>query len=180
MCIGLLMYNEDMKLVIAPGNSARHKEWAEKLRDYFLDTYDEVYVHYYRHWERNEPEADVEYEITALQEKVGDESVDVIAKSIGTVILSFAIHQGAIKPHISLLLGVPFKILSERNYDLPNLLSNYNTISVVQNSSDPMGSFADVREYFSDLAHIKVYEHEGDTHDYLDFQQMKDILIPHG
>ncbi len=160
-----------MNALLLPGNSSRHREWSENLKQAIATHFQHTVIQYYRHWQTGGDKADIENEITIAQAVAGElDSYIIIAKSIGTVIAVKGTAEGILKPTKLILLGIP--INGDISKDLFSVWLHQLDVEVVivQNSNDPLGSFSDVRAAFRGRGEkITFVELPGDTHDYLDF-----------
>lgn len=166
-----------MNALLLPGNSPRHQAWIEELRTAVMPRFQQTLTLHYRHWQSGEPEADVDYEL-GVAEALADnlDQFVIIAKSIGTAIASDGVSKGALKPKKLILLGLPISssYASERYKDwFDNIAID---ILIAQNTNDPLGSFADVKQAFEKLQNVSLVELPGNTHDYLDFEAIKKLI----
>ena len=97
-----------MNALLLPGNSPRHVEWIEKLKLALVPHFQLIEAQHYRHWQRGEENADVDYEIGVAQKKASElNPYIVVAKSIGTVVAAKGTAEGKLQPDKLILLGVP-------------------------------------------------------------------------
>ena len=167
-----------MNVLLLPGNSSRHGEWIENLKLAVSPYFQRTVTQHYRHWQTGVEMADVDYEIGISQEKVRAlEPFCIIAKSIGTAIATKGTATGAFKPERLILLGVPINGAVSKDL-LKRWLDEINIpIIIVQNTSDPLGSFAEVKAAFDRAAeNVSFVELPGETHDYLDFKAIAKMI----
>lgn len=167
-----------MNALLLPGNSKRHAEWAQALNEALVPYCDSVHTQQYRHWQTGEDRADVDYEIGVAQTKAKDLSpYVVIAKSIGTVIAAEGTANGALHPEKLILMGIPIKGGASTESFRAWLRETNIPITIIQNTSDPLGTFLEAKNAFDDLGvHISFAELPGDTHDYLDFNAVAKLI----
>ena len=70
-----------MKTIILPGYSPHNKEWAEDMKKQ-MELGHDVIVHNWRHWTKGS--FSLKREIEKIKEEIGDEKVNILAKSVGT------------------------------------------------------------------------------------------------
>lgn len=167
-----------MNALLLPGNSSRHGEWVENLRFAMAAHFQSTETQHYRHWHTDEENADIEYEIGVAQSKMsGLEPCIIIAKSIGAAISLKGAADGRLKPEKLILLGVPINGTVPGELFAKWLGEISLPIVIVQNTGDPLGSFADVRALFADKGdNISFLELPGETHDYLDFEAISKLI----
>ncbi len=162
-----------MNILLLPGNSPRHKSWAEDFKSSLLPTPNigSVIAQHYAHWRNGEEFADTDHELliaTASARELG--TYAIIAKSIGTAIALEGIAQGKLQPTQLILLGIPINgTIASETYR--NWLKGVTIPTIImQNTKDPYGSFAELQALIEPgQTNISLIETEGDTHDYLDF-----------
>jgi hypothetical protein len=162
-----------MNALLLPGNSSRHGEWIENLKLAIADRFERVETQHYQHWQSGGDKADIEYEISVAQSKVELlKPYIIIAKSIGTAISVKGVADGKLKPKKLILLGMqPFDHFSEwlQKIDIE--------IVIIQNTNDPLGSFAEIKAAFTGKSKsLKFVELPGETHDYLDFDAIAKLI----
>ena len=170
-----------MNALILPGMSPRHQEWVRQVAAVMQAHCDEVRWVEYAHW-LNGGEMDLEAEIMAANDKaVGLNDYVIIAKSIGTVMATLGIARGTLSPTRCVFMGFPLKV----THDLPQAdelaaaLPGLPPTAFVHNQNDPIGSAEATREYIAVRAPAD-YEFivtPGDTHTYVDFDQMVQLAL---
>lgn len=160
-----------MDVLILGGQSPRHQAWVRQVAEALRPHFDQVQFLDYRHWQEDVP-VDLEYEISQasyLAAELGEEYI-IVAKSLGTMVTVHGNALGLLRPARCIFLGVPLKALDELA-DMPEGLKRLPPTVFVQNTHDPLGSFAEVKAYV--VAHgnaqARCIETSGDTHDYIDF-----------
>lgn len=161
-----------MNAYLLPGNSLRHREWVENFKRVVNHQFDTVTTQHYKHWQTGGSQADVAHEIDVASAAAQTLSpYTLIAKSIGTVIAINGTSGGALHPDKIILLGIPLNGSVDREVFTANLQRLSCPVTIIQNTSDPFGSFEEVHTAFENApANVTFVEFEGDTHDYLDFQ----------
>lgn len=167
-----------MNALLLPGNSTRHAEWIEQLADALSPYFDTTKTQHYRHWKTGEQAADVAYEISAAKDNAAQlEPYCIIAKSIGCVIAAKGTADGLLHPEKLILLGVPINGGAPREAFAKFLRTISVPVVIIQNTSDPLGSFDNVKIAFENVGnHISFVEMPGDTHDYIDFESIAKLV----
>ncbi len=155
-----------MKTLILPGFSLGNKKWAEELG--ILDK--EIW--YWPHWESGN-EADFVAEVQA--EKIINVLTDpvyIIAKSVGTLVTMMILKSKAILVSKLILNGIPLIGLLDKQ-EARNLyiagLSKYETekLMVIQNQSDPWGSYYDVKNFLKQInPNVNIISKPREDHSY--------------
>ncbi len=172
------------KLLILPGNSQRNKAWGEACAQYFLDWFDVVYVQNYNHWSTGEQRIDFEAEIEKIEITVDDNQNEagdwyVFAKSVGSLLALEAFADGAIDPKKAVLFGMPLDMAAKDIYAEDwSALQEFTVPSMAfHNIDDPTTSHdftvAKLQQYGS---YFTIVSTEGDTHDYLDFNDYESYI----
>ncbi len=179
-----------MKTIILPGYSLSNREWAEEVKRK-LGEKNKAFVHEWKHWATGEQkDFSVEGEAKKILSEVGSGSVNIIAKSIGTLVAatllnkqSLASSAGKIAPQINklILCGIPSafikdnKLEDESYFGLKKL--SPDKVVVFQNEKDPLASFEKIKEMFSKIdPQIKVIEKDREDHDYPFYSDFEKIL----
>lgn len=166
-----------MNALILGGQSPRHYDWVRRVAEALKPHLNEVQFLDYRHWQNDAP-VDLEYEISQASRLVtgmGNEYV-IVAKSLGTMVATHGDALGLLHPSRCVFLGLPLKAFDELP-DMPEGLKRLPPTVFVQNTRDPLGSFADVQTYVAahSNAEARCLETPGDTHDYADFTLITEL-----
>ncbi len=163
-----------MDLLLLSGNSKRGKDWLKKVDAYLSPQFKKTYRHDYAHWNRGEPEIDLDLELQRLSIITKNlSSYMIFAKSAGTVLASKAVALDTLRPKSCLFVGLPLKMIHGQNLPFKKWLGSVNIpIIILQHTSDPFGSFQEVKQYVKAVNqdNIIVNELPGDSHDYSEFQ----------
>lgn len=169
-----------MNLLLLSGNSKRGKAWLEQVDSALAPQFDKTHRHDYLHWKNNEPEIDLDKEITLLTDAVKDlQPYMVFAKSAGSVLACKAIFMGTLQPESCLFVGFPMRMIENNNSPVDKWLKATNfPITILQHDSDPLGSYQEVERYFTHTNRHNVTIHmlPGATHDYLEFEIFTELL----
>lgn len=167
-----------MNVLILGGNSKRHKAWVREVAVHLKDNFDEVQIHDYQHWQKDEREADVEFEVTAAATTAKDlGEYIIVAKSIGTVIALNAIAAHKLIPVACLFIGTPLSVIKEKYPNLKTLYSKLPPTTFLHNTQDPLGNSDDLKEFLSAHCHAKwnLIAVKDSTHDYTNFSTIRDL-----
>ncbi|MDP1625053.1 MAG: hypothetical protein Q8L64_04760 [bacterium] len=156
-----------MKILILPGASDSNKAWA----DAFVNQGYEVHSFYYDHWGK-EKMFDFSSESKKLSNLDGSwKNCFVVAKSIGSLLTVYAVHNKIISPIGATFMGFPSNLDGEKDaaltINLKKWLSDYLVDThIIQNEHDPVTSFNEAREYLKEFKVFRVEKIPGDTHKY--------------
>ena len=155
-----------MKTVILPGYSPHNRDWAEEVAKK-LHLGHEVMVHYWKHWKMG-GSLSFKYEIEKIIEKVGNDELNFIAKSVGTGVLAQFLMRKTNKINKMILCGIPSirpenaEMFRRAFEDIPA-----GNIVVFQNIKDPFATYEEVKEFVGGVnPDIKVIGKPAHTHDY--------------
>ncbi len=162
-----------MKTIIVPGYSHKNKDWAEEV----LKQIPESEIYEWKHWSDINVRFNAKEEAQNIKNRVGDEPVNIIAKSIGTLVVSILLKN--LKVEKIIFCGIPINDINEDDKWNYKVLSDVdaNKVIVFQNTDDEHGSFVEVRKFLSQInPNIKIVEKPGKTHDYPYFEEFKEFL----
>lgn len=166
-----------MDTLIIPGFSLKNKDWAEEVQKN-LDPIN-IRIHYWSHWETGQAEdswIDKETKKIINRENL---TINVIAKSIGTLA---AMKILKLRPKLInkiILCGIPlndFHPGDESVYEVLKLLDEKN-ILCIQNENDNHGTFFDVEKFVHAInPNIKIISKSRSDHDYPYFEDFAEFL----
>ena len=168
-----------MKILLLGGQSPRHYDWVREVREVLEEAGNEVVLHDYAHWLRDEPTIDFMAELNAVstiaQEIEGD--YIIVAKSIGTVLTAVGTMRGLLAPKACLLLGFPLQSFKD-DEDVATAIGALPLSIFVQNTDDPLGSYDELTDYLRPLAPATTVTVPlpGKTHDYMDFMLIAELV----
>ena len=173
-----------MNLILMSGNSLRNRDWIYQVEKALKPLFSQTYVNVYDHWAKSQPMADIQLEADKLAKLANsmDREYTIFAKSIGSVITLQDIAEAKIKPAYLVITGLPLNLVDELNLPLEQWLLYTRDIPtlIIQNSKDPVGSFARLSNYVTaDHTHtsLNLVEIAGnDTHDYDDLANLKSLV----
>lgn len=156
-----------MKTIILPGFSPGNKDWAEEIKSQ-LNLSHPVLVHYWKHWETGTSNLSVKYEVSEIIKEIGKEDVNILAKSVGTMVSMHLLDKlkGQVKKIV--FCGVPS--VSEQRLKLyKKALSGFPSEKIVcyQNEKDPWANFSEVKTFLGKInPKIRVIKKERKDHHY--------------
>jgi predicted alpha/beta-hydrolase family hydrolase len=141
-----------MKTLILPGFSVKNKEWAQDLAKK-LDLGHEVEVVFWRHWQKGGSLA-LNYEMEKIKNKIGDDEVNLIAKSVGSrvTVNLIPLLKGRIEKVV--FCGIPFRGFGdETKTKFRKALASFPTKNIIcfQNERDPFGNYQTVAEFIHSI-----------------------------
>lgn len=153
-----------MKTIILPGYSPRNKDWTEEVKKNLPGK--NALAHDWEHWQGGS--MSVRKELERITREAGTDSLNIIAKSVGTRVAMHFVLRKVNKVEKIILCGVPS--VSDENAELfRRALEDFpsKNIAVFQNEKDPFATYADVKEFMGKVnPEIKVIEKAARTHDY--------------
>jgi len=168
-----------MNALFLGGMSPRNKTWIREVEQKLKPLFVTTLVHDYAHWDNPDQNMDIAAELVTVAEKAEKLGQYVIfAKSIGTVLTAQGIHDGVLTPDGCLLAGLPLAIIKTDELQTGAwLTASAVPIIIVQNTNDPVGSFADAQTHLGALPpNHKLIELPGDTHDYNGLEKLKELM----
>ena len=138
-----------MKTIILPGFSAHNKEWAEAVAEK-LQVKHEVRPIFWEHWTDPKKSFNPQKKAQGVIDLIGDGYANLIAKSVGTLVVALVLKAIPQKIKKVILCGIPtisgerLKIFQEAFVHFPS-----ENVLVFQNTRDPFASFAEVKEFMS-------------------------------
>lgn len=179
-----------MRTVILPGYSLKNKDWAYEVKNR-LQEFD-VEVVEWLHWNNENIKFDPQKEAERIASEVGDEGVNIIAKSLGTLVSCYLIPKIEVNKR-SLLLhkkhslasfagkiifcGIPLNDMNKNDHSQYKILEKFDNVIVFQNDKDIHGNCSQVKEFLEKInPKIKIIEKVGDTHEYPYYEDFKEFL----
>jgi pimeloyl-ACP methyl ester carboxylesterase len=164
-----MRYNNSVVTIILPGGSIHNKEWLEQTATK-IGVEGEIRPVYWDHWTSPGKEFDPKEKARLADDVIGMRVVDIIAKSIGTLVAAYMIQKAPVKIYRVILNGIPLNDLDGNEKELIKSalrLIPAESILCIQNEDDPHGSLEEVREYLSTVnSGIKIIAKDRDDHEY--------------
>src|SRR5258706_794216 len=98
-----------MKTIIIPGYSHKNKEWAETVAKNIPDS--EVYE--WKHWSDESVKFNAKNEAQNVINKAGDKPINIVAKSIGSLVGVISLKQIKDKINKIVFCGIPVEDITE-------------------------------------------------------------------
>lgn len=132
-----------MRTIILPGYSLRNKEWAGEIAKEIS-----AEVHFWRHWSGGSMSK--KYEVEKLVSDIKEDRVNILAKSVGTMVSMHLLQAASNQINKIILCGIP-SVSDERLKLFKNSLKEFpgKKIIVFQNEKDPLGNFDEVKKFMS-------------------------------
>lgn len=170
----------ERKVEILPGFSKKNEEWAAAIKNGLQEHGNfQATVVSWPHWETGSAnEGWIENEANKIAERVGEDTINIIAKSVGTMVAMEVVRQSV---HVDkmILCGIPIEDFQEDSKDRYSVLKNVdaNRILVFQNDKDPHGKLDDVRSLVHEFnPDITIKTKMGNHHEYLYTDDFIDFL----
>lgn len=169
-----------MVTIILPGGSVSNKEWLEETAKK-INVEGEIRPIYWDHWQNPEKEFNKEEKARLINDIAGMRVIDVVAKSIGSLVAAYMIQKAPEKIHKVILNGIPLNDIGEEEKEIIKSalkLVPVENIIVFQNGEDPHGSFDQAKKFLSEVnAGIKIISKERDDHEYPYANEFHDFLL---
>jgi hypothetical protein len=171
-------------LIVLPGNSARNKEWGERMLSHYAEHFDSLYLQEYDHWESGADmdmvaeEAKLRTHIEALEK---DTQVFVLAKSAGSILCIGTVQAGFLNPVYCAFFGIPFEwAVTDVFGGNWGAVESYNIpTTAFHNVNDPVATYAYTKAVISDrMQKVSLVTAEGSDHNYDDIELYDQYLLP--
>jgi predicted alpha/beta hydrolase family esterase len=168
-----------MVTVVIPGFSVKNKKWAEAAaKEIKLDHV--VRPILWSHWEDSEKKFDPEEKANDIIDVLLKDQVNIIAKSIGTLVAIFMIKKINTRIEKVILCGIPLNDIEEREKEeIRNALKAFPVEKIIcfQNQDDPHGSYDQVKKFLSEISpDIKLVLKSGEDHEYPYYSEFQSFL----
>lgn len=111
-----------MKIILLPGNSKSNIKWLHDWRSFLKKNNFDSELIEYKHWKSDAQPIDFDLELSKIRSitEAIDEPYTVLAKSIGSVLATKAVHDHIINPDMLIFLGFPSNLngYKENGFDL--------------------------------------------------------------
>lgn len=162
-----------MLTVILPGYSNDNNKWAEEIKS-SLTTHGDIWICEWDHWKTGK-QLDITVEEDRILSKIGNERVNIIAKSIGTRVLMQILPKLQGQVNKVILCGIPIDPLT---YIKGIKSINSTDMLIIQNSHDPYMPYSLIKLYIKLVdKDIKVIEKDSHTHEYPYFEDFQKFLF---
>lgn len=158
-----------MVTLILPGFSPHNKKWLEDTAN-SIHVDGEIRPVYWEHWTDIQNKFNPEEKAKLLDGVTGKRVVDIIAKSVGTLVTSYIIQATPEKIRKVILCGIPLNNLKEDDKErIKNALKLIPAENIIcfQNDKDPYSEFEQVKKLITDINfNIVVVGKNRDDHEY--------------
>lgn len=165
-----------MVTAVLPGYSIKNKDWVLETAEK-VELSHEVRPVLWDHWMDPESKFNAREKAGFVSDVLLNESVNIIAKSVGTLVASYMIEKKPTQVSKVIFCGIPLNDLDEIDKEVVKqafrVLPAFRCLCI-QNEDDPHGGIKEVREFIKSAnPDVKVISKTGDDHEYpyyLDFQ----------
>lgn len=171
----------NLTLVVLPGNSSKNREWMFAAQAAFRPIFKQVIMDEYDHWSNSKETIDLNIEAAKLSAIVDsvEQPVEIFAKSAGTILVLYAIHNKIIDPKKILkcvFVGFPLLWAKENGFDIDTWCEEYEILTtLIQNDHDPVTSSNEIEDAQSQgqFRTLELVIQKGDDHMYGNFDDFK-------
>lgn len=166
-----------MKTIILPGYSPHNKDWAERIANQ-MSLNQKVLVYNWKHWS-GEVSFSPENEIKQILNEVGDDKINIIAKSIGVYVALKLIPRIFSQVNKVILCGIASVVDEGREELLQALLKivPIENILCIQNENDKYVPFIEAQKFYHSIdPKLKVISKARSDHEYPYSGDFKDFL----
>jgi len=168
-----------MLTLILPGGSPQNKEWALTTSK-SLDLGHEIRPVLWEHWDHPDMPFDAKDKANELVQVAMDEPVNIIAKSIGTLVACYIIKEIPNKIEKVILCGIPLNDLNEEEKEAERVaLKSFPPGKIIcfQNSDDPHGSYLEVSDFLKKVnSKIRLVSKSRNDHEYPYYEEFNEFL----
>jgi pimeloyl-ACP methyl ester carboxylesterase len=166
-----------MVTIVFPGFSEKNRDWVIETANKLSFNYDSRPV-FWDHWTDPSKKFDIPKKVDQLLKIIKKDSINLVAKSIGTLVASEVLMVDPIRVSKVILCGIPLNDLNEAEKEkIKDSLKHFPHDRVIcfQNREDPHGSYEQVVKFFEDTE-IKIVPKERDDHEYPYFDEFESFL----
>lgn len=167
-----------MNTIVLPGYSIKNKEWLEELRQKAdikpLDIVE------WSHWkvESSDPNW-IKSEVSKIINMYGNQKINVIAKSLGTLIAMNILNQKLEIFNKVILCGIPINDFESGDAEAYEILGKLpsNKVACIQNNNDPHGNLDQIRKLLNSVnPDIQLISKESSDHNYPYYEDFRSFL----
>ena len=168
-----------MKTIVLPGFSEHNKDWAIEMSKR-MNLEHQVIVHEWLHWTRQAQKFSLNYELRKIEQEIGKEKINIVAKSVGVYVALNLIPKISSQINKVILCGIASAANEDRKNLIETLVSKvpYERILCVQNIHDKYVSFKDAEKFYH-LAEpkLKVVSKPRSDHEYPYPEDFREFLL---
>lgn len=169
-----------MVTFVLPGGSSHNKKWAEDTANK-INLDHEVRPVFWNHWDDPSKTFDPKEKVRLIVDVARNNSINIIAKSIGTLVASRIIEKVPERIEKVIFCGIPINDVTEEDKEVyRRVLRNFPGSKIVcyQNNNDPHGSFEQIKSFLSKVnSNIKIVEKDRNDHEYPYFDEFRGFLV---
>lgn len=169
-----------MVTIIIPGYSAHNKDWLEVTAGSIRGE-GEIRPIYWGHWEDPGVKFDPQEKANLLDGVSGKRVVDIVAKSIGTLVASFLIEKSPEKVRKVIFCGIPLNDIGDEEKEvIKNALRKISPENIIcfQNDEDPHGGADKLKGFLSEFGNnIQIVLKARDDHEYYYQDEFNEFLL---
>lgn len=167
-----------MNTIVLPGYSSKNKDWLDELRQKAdikpLDTIE------WSHWKSENSDPNwIKFEASKIISAYRNQKINVIAKSLGTLIAMNVLNQKLEIFNKIILCGIPindFEAGDAEAYEILGKLPS-NKIICIQNDNDPHGNLDQIRKLLNSVnPDIQLISKESADHNYPYYEDFRSFL----
>jgi hypothetical protein len=165
-----------MQTLILPGYSSKNRQWLDDCTAK-LNVDGIVRPISWDHWGDKLQKFDPKEKAVLISRHTKGEMINIIAKSIGTLVASYVIEAIPSQINKVILNGIPLNDISyeEKDFIKRMFLSlDKNKIICIQNESDSHGSYDELKSFFGESNNI--LSRPGNDHEYPYFPEFNEFL----
>lgn len=164
-----------MITLLLPGYSPENKSWLEEAAVNVAGD-GETRPIYWNHWSDVHKKFDAKDKAIDTTDVLLDDFANVVAKSIGVLVLSYMITATPEKIKKVVLCGIPLNDLNDQDKEvIKKAFSGFpkNNLMIIHNDKDPHASLEDVLKFVAEISpEISVVTKEADNHEYKYFEDI--------
>jgi hypothetical protein len=160
-----------MQTLVLPGYSIKNKTWADEVcRNLKIDGI--IRPFYWMHWTDESDKFDAKEKAQLIAKHVKGNSVNIIAKSIGTLVASYLYELVPNQIEKVIFCGIPINGFDEEKIEVVKkcITGKGNNFLGFQNTSDPYSNFDKVKDFGNIVAK------ERSNHEYPYFDEFNKFL----
>lgn len=158
-----------MDTLIFPGYSPKNKSWAEEIKKE-LDNVTNCSIIYWPHWETEIAESGwIDKEVAKILITIGEQTVNILAKSIGTLAVMKILKEKPNQINKLMLCGIYKYDFHPGDEIFFEVLKDFpaDRFLCIQNENDNHGSFSDVEKFLHSInPNLKIISKPRSDHEY--------------
>lgn len=159
---------------ILPGYSPKNKEWLEKTTESLKNLPGFIRPISWDHWSDPDQKFNAMEKAELIARHTKGDSINIVAKSIGTLVASYIIEKIPNQINKVILCGIPLNDINDTEKESIKkavLSMDREKVVCIQNRGDPHGTYSQVVDLFEDQ--IEIVSKPREDHDYPYFTILK-------